>query len=158
MIFFRSNHLLLFSSSRGDSSSALHSYSKRRFIRPFAPPCTLLTFSPVVVSWRKPGGQWEGMEKAGESWRSLGESPVGSWLERAEGSLEEEIFLNSIVQALVVVVVVVVFIVVVLLSPPFFFFCFLSLFLEESSGKNVVSPLRRWLIGLGGGVELNNFF
>ncbi len=81
------------------------------------------------------------MGRVGESWRSLGESQVGSWLERAEGLLEE-IFFNSIVQALVVVVVV-VFIVVVFLSPLLFFFCFLSLFLEESSGKNVVYPLRR---------------
>ncbi len=58
-----------------------------------------------------------GGEKAGESWRSLGESPGGAGWSGLRGSLEE-IFLNSIVQALVVVVVVVVvFIVVVLFSP-----------------------------------------
>ncbi len=99
-----------FSSSRGNSSSALHSYSKRRFIRPFAPPCSLLTFSSVVVSWLELGGQW-GRRKAGLS----GESREKAGWDRAEDSLEE-IFLNSIVQALVVVVVVIVVLF-------FFFYC-----------------------------------
>ena len=49
----------------------------------------------------------------------------------------QKFFYNSIVQ--VVVVVVFVIIVVVLLPPVSS--GFLSLFLEESSGKNVVSPL-----------------
>jgi len=62
------------SSSRGNSPSALHSYSKRRFIRPFAPPCSLFTFSSVVVSWLESGGQWEGesWEKAGARRKSVG--------------------------------------------------------------------------------------
>ncbi len=59
------------------------------------------------------------MGRDGESWRSLGESPGKLAGAGAEGSLEE-IFLNSIVQALVVVVVVVIIVVVIVL---FFFFC-----------------------------------
>ena len=58
------------------------------------------------------------------------------------------------------VVVVVVGVVVVCYccspSPLFVVSGFLSLFLEESSGKNVVSPLRRWLVR--GVVESNSFF
>ena len=57
------SNIYLSSSSRGIFPSALHSYSKRRFIRPFAPPCTLFTFSPVVVNWLEPGGQWEGASR-----------------------------------------------------------------------------------------------
>ncbi len=45
--------------------------------------------------------------------------------------------------------------VIVVPPPPFVVSGFLSLFLEESLGKNVVSPLRRWF---GSGVESNNFF
>jgi hypothetical protein len=77
------------SSSRGKSPSALHSYSKRRFIRPFASPCSLFTFSSVVVSWREPGGQWEGESwEPGESWLEKAGRP-----ERAEGSLDGKNFL-----------------------------------------------------------------
>ncbi len=106
------------SSSRGKSPSALHSYSKRRFIRPFAPPCSLFTFSSVVVSWREPGGQWEGesrgcKEKVRRKPAGLGAE--GRWM---------KFFYNSIVQALVVVVVVVVVVVIVALS----FFLFLAFF------------------------------
>ncbi len=109
------------SSSRGISPSALHSYSKRRFIRPFAPPCFLFTFSPVVVRWWEPGGQWEGesrgsQEKVRRKSFGLGGGLKGCW---------QKFFLNSIVQALVVVVVVVVFIVVVFLLSPLAPFGFL---------------------------------
>jgi hypothetical protein len=38
------------SSSRGVFPSDLHSYSKRRFIRPFAPPCSPLAFS-FILGW-----------------------------------------------------------------------------------------------------------
>ncbi len=56
-----------------------------------------------------------------------------------------EVVVVVVVVVLVVVVVVVVVIVVPLLSPPPLVVSdFLSLFLEESSGTNVVSPFRRW--------------
>jgi hypothetical protein len=81
-------HHILNSSSRGNSSSALHSYSKRRFIRPFAPPCILFTFSSVVVSWWVSGGQWDG-----ESWRGVARRKSGeSRLERAKGRWLPKIF------------------------------------------------------------------
>ena len=80
------------SSSRGKSPSALHSYSKRRFIRPFAPPCSLFTFFLVVGSWLKPGGQWEG-GKLGARRKLAGESRP----ERTEGRWLKKFFNNSIV-------------------------------------------------------------
>jgi hypothetical protein len=84
------------SSSRGKSPSALHSYSKRRFIKPFAPPCFLFTFSSVVVSWPEPGGQWEG-ESRGPRRKPSGESrpelAEGCWLV----GWGRKIFNNSIV-------------------------------------------------------------
>jgi hypothetical protein len=56
------------SSSRGVFPSDLHSYSKRRFIRPFAPPCSPW-LSPVCLAGAEEGGQ-------GGSWE-LGESRQG---------------------------------------------------------------------------------
>ncbi len=79
------------SSSRGVFPSDLHSYSKHRFIRPFAPPCS---------SWLSP------------SFLAGAEAVAGGKLGKAVRELEEGVvrkFLNnSIVQALVVVVVVVI--------------------------------------------------
>jgi hypothetical protein len=111
------------SSSRGYSSSALHSYSKRRFIRPFAPPCSFLLSPQSSLAGLSRGDSGKG-GKAGNQgkagWLEKAGRPVGAELRVVGGN-----FFNSIVQALVVVVVVVVvlfffflFIVVVVLFSP----------------------------------------
>jgi hypothetical protein len=79
------------SSSRGVFPSDLHSYSKRRFIRPFAPPCSPW-LSPSFLAWG-----WGGSRGGG-----AGRKLSGNW---GKGRLK--FFNNSIVQALVVVVIVV---------------------------------------------------
>ncbi len=82
------------SSSRGVFPSDLHSYTKRRFISPFAPPCSLLGF--LLHSGLVEGSRGE----AGGSWGKV----VGLLI----GRVAKKFFNNSIVSAVVVVVVVVV--------------------------------------------------
>ena len=55
------------SSSIGETPSDLHSYSKRRFIRPFAPPCypwLSLLLGLAGGSKGEGGGEVESLEKA----------------------------------------------------------------------------------------------